>query len=201
MAVPNVDSVEGFAVARSADLCVADFSGVVWLASPLVSWLTGGLASSAEQTSLVARSDPGDREWLVTHLEQLAHGGGPYTHRHRFHTRNGRVAHTDLLLLGLHTGGRPLCVLAEVQLLPAEEPDAGVALYRGCIALTPRQQDLATLLLEGLAIGAIAQRLGISIHTARMHIRNMHALAKSRTLHALALHLAEHVACCVRGGH
>lgn len=40
-------------------------------------------------------------------------------------------------------------------------------------SLTRRQREVATLLLEGLPNRAIAQRLGISLHTVRRHVESV----------------------------
>ncbi len=58
------------------------------------------------------------------------------------------------------------------------------------LALTARERDVASLLIDGITVAAIAERLRISVHTARMHVKHMHEKAKTHTLHGLALALA-----------
>jgi len=39
------------------------------------------------------------------------------------------------------------------------------------VPLTPREMEVLTLLAEGMSNKAIARRLGISVHTAKFHVR------------------------------
>ena len=41
----------------------------------------------------------------------------------------------------------------------------------GDVPLTPRELEVLTLLAEGMSNKAIARRLGISVHTAKFHVR------------------------------
>ena len=41
------------------------------------------------------------------------------------------------------------------------------------IALTPREGEVLALLAEGASNKAIAQRLGISVHTAKFHVASL----------------------------
>lgn len=63
--------------------------------------------------------------------------------------------------------------------------------------LTPRERDVARLLLNGLGLGEIADHLYVSVETVRMHVKHEHAKTETRNLHALALWLRSHHSCCV----
>jgi DNA-binding CsgD family transcriptional regulator len=41
------------------------------------------------------------------------------------------------------------------------------------VQLTPRELEVLTLLAEGMSNKAIARRLGISVHTAKFHVRGL----------------------------
>jgi ATP/maltotriose-dependent transcriptional regulator MalT len=48
---------------------------------------------------------------------------------------------------------------------------AASASPHGDVLLTPRETEVLALLAEGLSNKAIARRLGISVHTAKFHVR------------------------------
>ena len=66
-----------------------------------------------------------------------------------------------------------------LQLVGANEPaDVALVLSKDVSAsadddalLTPRELEVLTLLAEGMSNKAIARRLGISVHTAKFHVR------------------------------
>jgi DNA-binding CsgD family transcriptional regulator len=64
----------------------------------------------------------------------------------------------------LRLNGRGLCVAVAAGGAHVAEPGA---------SLTPRQREVAALLLEGLPNREIAQRLGISLHTVRRHVESV----------------------------
>jgi DNA-binding CsgD family transcriptional regulator len=47
------------------------------------------------------------------------------------------------------------------------------ALVNADLPLTPREQEVLTLLAEGASNKAIARRLGISVHTAKFHVSSL----------------------------
>ena len=57
---------------------------------------------------------------------------------------------------------------ADVALVPA-----GTALGDGEIELTPREAEVLALVAEGASNKTIAQRLGISVHTAKFHVSSL----------------------------
>ena len=57
---------------------------------------------------------------------------------------------------------------ADVALVPV-----GTALGDGEIELTPREAEVLALVAEGASNKTIAQRLGISVHTAKFHVSSL----------------------------
>ena len=78
---------------------------------------------------------------------------------------------------------RLAAILADVPGLelvaPGEAADAVVVVAgrdeseNGDISLTPRELEVLTLLAEGASNKMIAHRLGISVHTAKFHVRSL----------------------------
>ena len=78
---------------------------------------------------------------------------------------------------------RLAAILADVPGLelvaPGEAADAVVVIAgrdeseNGDISLTPRELEVLTLLAEGASNKMIAHRLGISVHTAKFHVRSL----------------------------
>ena len=52
-------------------------------------------------------------------------------------------------------------------------PTNGSLAADGDISLTPRELEVLTLLAEGASNKMIARRLGISVHTAKFHVRSL----------------------------
>ncbi len=63
-------------------------------------------------------------------------------------------------------------------------------------AFTPRQRQVMSRLLDGVTVQEFGTTLGISVNTARMHIKNMHSSTGTRTLHGLAIWALRHEDCC-----
>lgn len=63
--------------------------------------------------------------------------------------------------------------------------------------LTAREREVLHRLLRGLSVAAISSDLAISVTTGRMHLRNLHAKANTKNLHALALWSITHYRCCI----
>ena len=78
---------------------------------------------------------------------------------------------------------RIAAALADVEILDLvgkdDDPDALVTLSPGAVGadahidLTPREQEVLTLLAEGASNKQIALRLGISAHTAKYHVASL----------------------------
>ena len=74
-----------------------------------------------------------------------------------------------------------LAAVPGVRLVGADETaDAAIVLAQGTgqkagrdAALTPRELEVLALLAEGASNKMIARRLGISVHTAKFHVRSL----------------------------
>ncbi len=76
-------------------------------------------------------------------------------------------------ILEAHEGGSPMSpkvAASVVKLLARLIQPAAVP-----VALSPREQELLVLLVEGLTAKEIADRLGVSIHTTGTHTKNLFA--------------------------
>jgi DNA-binding CsgD family transcriptional regulator len=56
---------------------------------------------------------------------------------------------------------------------PAASPKSRAVFIRMLYGLTPAESRLADLLLEGLELRGVAERLGLTIHTARFHLKRV----------------------------
>ena len=68
-------------------------------------------------------------------------------------------------------GRRPAVVVVLTD--PEQEPDVAPARLVRLYRLTPREADLCVLLMQGLGLDEIADRLGLSRHTTRQHLRQV----------------------------
>ncbi|MGH3785429.1 MAG: response regulator transcription factor [Pseudonocardiaceae bacterium] len=93
---------------------------------------------------------------------------------------SGLVSISDLSATRLHValqrvrGGEmpiPPQVAHFLVSVAGEEYDAGTSLAR--VRITPREQEVLVLLVDGLSNKQIARRLGISVHGAKRHVANV----------------------------
>ena len=88
------------------------------------------------------------------------------------------IAHSDTI-------SEPLCSNAEdmIPACPNTCPQLGAALSMPCTAiaamadahaLTRREREALVLVCEGLKNDAIAERMGVTTDTVRLHLRNLH---------------------------
>lgn len=91
-------------------------------------------------------------------------GDDPALLSERVRTRRGTYS---LFGTGLETGdGSEVRVCALVALAPPDQDPLGDPVLRRRFRLTPREAELARLLVRGLTNAEIAERMGISGHTA-----------------------------------
>ena len=82
--------------------------------------------------------------------------------------------HADLetAVVGIDGVGKMIRGFMEGQ---AESPDVGANRLREWTSLSPREQDVADLLLDGFRVEEIAKELCISVHTVRNHRKALYA--------------------------
>jgi len=90
-----------------------------------------------------------------------------------FALSDGSVLVCDIMPLRVHDSrSNPgvMIILQTVDALPNRYLDAFTASYK----LSPREEDVMRLLQEGLTAACIADRLGISLHTVRDHLKHLY---------------------------
>lgn len=65
-----------------------------------------------------------------------------------------------------------------------------------CASITARQRDVLSILLTGATLVEVAELLGLSRDTVKMHVRRTHAAVGTHTLHGLAVWGVRHRECC-----
>jgi DNA-binding CsgD family transcriptional regulator len=164
-------------------------------------WTLDGLGGAHDPYALVAALSDCDRRTLVRGLADLHDDGGPCrvsVTLGQIRATTVDIALTELPVPGAHLAaarvlgqGAPRDVLErarameaalvqirqELHAFAAGEPDAAghtfddppsVPLPAG---LPARQRDVATLLIEGLSVQEIAEKLDLSLHTVRNHVK------------------------------
>jgi DNA-binding CsgD family transcriptional regulator/PAS domain-containing protein len=69
-------------------------------------------------------------------------------------------------------------------------PELGVDAFAGSYGLSPREAEVLRLLVLGHAVNAIAERLGISPHTVRDHVKNLYRKTGSSSRNELLRRVA-----------
>lgn len=87
-------------------------------------------------------------------------------------TGDGRVLSGNVTCL-FETEAGPQPVLVHLQQAPAE-PEVGIDAFSALHNLSPREREVVQLLRDGLTTGAMAERLSISPHTVRDHLKNLY---------------------------
>lgn len=161
------------AVDASEDaVLIFDHDSAIAYANPAAEVL---IASQTERALAVCHAD-GHREPLFTFLcrtvEDLLRSDAGAARWH------GRLVVTDGRRMGctVHVVAQPegdrraVVVLAEKGLgEPARLHD-----FAASFGLSPREEEVARLLFSGYSAGAIAEKLGISPHTARDHVKRLY---------------------------
>jgi DNA-binding CsgD family transcriptional regulator len=100
-----------------------------------------------------------------------------------------RLSASPLLLRGEPLGAPQARVLLTIERL---EPRDGYGRSSGDLAverLSPAEQRVAKLLMQGCAIVVVARELGISVHTARSHLKSIYAKTGVHRQAQLVAHL------------
>ena len=98
-----------------------------------------------------------------------------------------------LRVVSVEAGGEPIGALVTLDPIAQQQGD-GPGPH---VPITPRQRQVLDRLLDGVTVEEIAKTLHISVNTARMHIKNIHAAVQTRTLHGLAIWAMRHRDCCI----
>lgn len=136
-----------------------------------------GLLSLQTEDELLVESDGEECLPLFTVLCSLvkraaSSGQGAPAWQGTLQTRDGSVLHCEVTRLPhLESLSEAVLVLLQRQ---GSEPAARVEAFCSTHNLSPREQEVVTLLAEGLTTVAMAERLGISPHTIRDHLKNLY---------------------------
>ncbi len=134
-----------------------------------------GLVTRAGQLRAVAPSEDGTLQRLIGQARRSCGAGGVLT------IPRSPLAHESLSILVSPL--RPAAALAGAMRGtpsavvfvndPKRIPTVPAQILRALYGLTKREADLAALLADGLNVGEAADRLAISINTARTHLRQV----------------------------
>jgi DNA-binding CsgD family transcriptional regulator len=136
-----------------------------------------GLLSLQTEDELLVEFDGGECQPLFTVLCSLvkraaSSGPGAAAWQGTLQTRDGGVLTCEVARLP-HLESLPDVVLVLLQ-RQGSEPSARIEAFCSTHNLSPREQDVVKLLAEGLTTVAMAERLGISPHTVRDHLKNLY---------------------------
>lgn len=136
-----------------------------------------GLLSLQTEDELLVESDGEECLPLFTFLCSLvkraaSSGPGAPVWQGTLQTRDGRVLTCEVTHLPrLESLADAVLVLLQPQ---GSEPAARVEAFCSTHNLSPRETEVVELLAEGLTTVAMAERLGISPHTVRDHLKNLY---------------------------
>ena len=117
---------------------------------------------------------------LCAKVEELLDGNGRLLWQDRLDVSDGSELTSELIALssGREELGRVVVViLREVFAPPDQRADEFAELYR----LSPREHDVLRLLVQGFDTTGLADRLGISPHTVRDHLKNVFRKTSTRS--------------------
>ncbi len=125
------------------------------------------LVDTEEQTTLPLFS-------VVSSVVERVTSAGPEepAWRGTLQARDGRVLACEVTRL-THVASLPNTVLVLLQYLGAE-PAVRIEVFCSTHNLSPREIEVVQLLVEGLTTVAMAERLSISPHTIRDHLKNLY---------------------------
>ncbi len=113
---------------------------------------------------------------LSSVVEQVASAGpDQQAWRGTLQSRDGRVLACEVTRLP-HVASLPETVLVLLQYL-GSEPAVRIEAFCAAHNLSPREIEVVQLLIEGLTTVAMAERLSISPHTVRDHLKNLYRKA------------------------
>jgi DNA-binding CsgD family transcriptional regulator/PAS domain-containing protein len=94
---------------------------------------------------------------------------------------DGSVLGCEIIRVGGEAGVHGVVVLALLQPLPGGLPNLFLEAFCARHRLSPREQEVIHLLLEGLGTSQMADRLSISEHTIRDHLKRLYRKTGTRS--------------------
>lgn len=136
------------------------------------------LISSQTEEGLAVRHPDDRREPLFSILsrtaELLLDERSPDTRWHgRLALSDGRQIACTIRTIHHAGGALERCAVVVIAERPAGEP-ANFRDFAASYGLSPREEEVARLLLSGFSVAAVAEKLGISPHTARDHVKRLY---------------------------
>ncbi|MEE8422535.1 MAG: LuxR C-terminal-related transcriptional regulator [Dehalococcoidia bacterium] len=184
----------GTAIRTSAGLIFVDLTGAILVASQGALDLLGCAGPELADRRLSSFVPALHRDSIAAQLAQvLRRQTGVYETRVPFVRRDRTGIDMRLRVAAIEAEGTPLGAVALLDPVEGARPSDGAGLHA---VVTPRQRQVLERLLDGVTVQHIADSLGISVNTARMHIKNMHSATETRTLHGLAIWATRHTGCC-----
>lgn len=191
------DDPDAFARAlrTSAGFVFVDLAGTILVASQGVLDLLGYAGPQLTGQRLSAFVPALHRDGIAAQLAQvLRHRTGIYETQVPFVCKDRTGIDLRLRVAAIEAEGRPLGGFALLDPVDRSQRSGGVGPHA---VVTPRQRQVFERLLDGVTVQEIGGSLGISVNTARMHIKNMHSATETRTLHGLAIWAIRHGDCCL----
>lgn len=192
--LPAESDIASHMLRASSGLLLVDPSGSIVLASESALHLLGYGRSEVTHHNLVSFVPSMDREQVAREIADVLAANVEVCEAELPLVGKDRTGiNVRLRVVGLEAQGEPIGGLATLEPIALEQRD-----WPGRhVPITPRQRQVLGRLLDGVTVQEIADTLHISVNTARMHIKNMHATTQTRTLHGLALWAIRHRDCCL----
>jgi DNA-binding CsgD family transcriptional regulator/PAS domain-containing protein len=117
---------------------------------------------------------------LVTEVGHFLEGVRKQPRRDRFVVSDGTELTSEILLLETGAQGLGRVVLAVLREI-GRPPDHLVGVFAAHHRLSPREREVLRLLVQGHDTAGLADRLGISPHTVRDHLKNVFRKTSTRS--------------------
>lgn len=117
---------------------------------------------------------------LCAQVGEILDGTHERSFRHRLHISDGTEATIELAVLDTGSAELGRVVLATVRKI-GTPPEQLVASYAAQHGLSPRESEVLRHLVQGHDTTAMADRLGISPHTVRDHLKNVFRKTATRS--------------------
>ena len=145
-------------------------------------WRVVGVVHDGLQALAAVNQDPPEALLVIHDLPRLGPAAVARQIRQRWPSVNvvivGDIDAEDAVVVSATAGSRRVLDALAAPPPPArpiEEAEARPSNVDLLGRLTPRERLILGLLGEGMVTGAIARRLGVSLHTVRTHMQNLYA--------------------------